>query len=104
MRILILIGKGLLALVLICLLVFVVKYSGTIREAVSDRSVKGVSTSFEKEAGKDINDYANGALNQVMNIKVSDVLNGISRLNKVNNDLKEAKKYIIEQVNGALRK
>jgi hypothetical protein len=106
MRKLIIIGKILLAVIVIGILSIVVKYAGTIRTAVSQNSIKGVAgaqTSFEKEIKQNVNDYANSAKDQVMNIKVSDIVNGISRVNKINRDIQSAKKYISEQITGLLK-
>jgi hypothetical protein len=104
---LILFGKLLLAVIIISILFTVVKYANTIRLAVSQhpvKSVAGVQTNFEKEVKQNINDYANNAKDQVMNIKISDIVNGFSGVGKINQDIHSAAGVITEQMTRLLKK
>lgn len=101
MKRIILVGKVLLVVFFLSLLLFVVKYADVIRwvfSQYSSKRVAGAETSFEKEIKKDVDNYVEDAKGQVMNIKVSDMLESLYRLKKISQDIQSAKEIFIDQI------
>lgn len=102
------IGKILLAVMSIGILVLVVKYAGSIRltiaQYVSNKEVKGAQTKFEDDVKSNLADYTDTAKNQLMNIKISDIVKAISGVKKIGNDINSTKEYIIKEVGSIIKK
>ena len=69
--------------------------------------VKGVSTEKAQkvtgELSSDIGDGVAVAKNQVLNIKISDIVNTFARLQKIPKDVQNIQNYVKEQVDGVLK-
>ena len=100
-------SKLLLAFICLIFLIFVVKYANEIRDLITKsplKSVAGARTSFEKEVSKDIGEYADDAKEQVMNIRIKDLINPVMRIGKVSDDINWVKEYITKEVSKTLKK
>lgn len=90
------------------ILVVIVKYAGTIRNFTyqylgSKKSVAGAQTSLEKEINNDAQGYTESIKDQVMDMKVSDVVQSLSGVNKIEKDIEGIKKYLQEQLQNSLK-
>lgn len=104
------IGKVFLLTLFICLIFFVVQYADTVRSLIASRflsskkAVAGAHTSFEEEIKKDMWGYADQVKGKVLDIKISDIVQGFSKTAKIAHDVNTSKEYIINQVNILLKK
>lgn len=89
----------------VIVLLLVISHGNNVRSFIQDqfgitsKKVAGVQTSLEKDMKKDMDNYLEDAKKQIMNIKISDLVNSFSKINKVGKDLETAKKLINEQIN-----
>jgi hypothetical protein len=88
----------------------VVQYADTVRSLIASRflsskkAVAGAHTSFEEEIKKDMWGYADQVKGKVLDIKISDIVQGFSKTAKIAHDVNTSKEYIINQVNILLKK
>lgn len=97
--------KNILAIILIVGIVyFATNYSGAIKEKVG---VKGASTkkvqAISGQLSKDIDSQIAPLKVWVLNIKVSDFVNGLSRAQKIPEDIKGSKDYLKDQMHNVLK-
>ncbi|HVA97185.1 MAG TPA: hypothetical protein VND99_06020 [Candidatus Acidoferrales bacterium] len=89
--------------VLIAVVYFVTNYAGQIQAQVG---VKGASTSRAQEIagkiGSDVGSQVASAEQQLLQIKVSDIINGLSRFQRIPQDATNIKSYVQDQVNNVL--
>lgn len=100
-------GKIILAILFLGLLFFVVKYASTIRYVIayySAQEVAGAQTSLEEEIKQNIEEYSENTKNQLLNIKIIDLLNPVMRIRKISEDLNNSKEYIINEVGKIIKK
>ncbi len=98
--------KMIFILILIAGLFFVVKYADDIRTLVSrgyNKKVAGAKTSIEDEMKKDVFTYADDLKQGIMEIKISDIVQLVSRVQRVNRDVESAKSYIVGEINERLK-
>ncbi len=90
--------------VLVGVIYLVTNYSGDIQQEIG---VKGASTSRAQEiAGNithDVGSQVDTAKNHAMNIKLSDVLNGLSRFKRIPQDATNIKNYAQTQLSNVLQ-
>ena len=90
-------------LVLIAIIYFATNYAGQLQQQVG---VKGASTSRAQEIagqiGNDVNSQAGSAEKQLMQVKISDIVNGLSRFQRVPQDANSIKNYLQTQANNML--
>jgi hypothetical protein len=90
-------------LVLIAIVYFATNYAGQLQQQVG---VKGASTSRAQEIagqiGGDVNSQVGSAEQQLMQVKVSDIVNGLSRFQRVPQDVTSIKDYVQTQANNVL--
>jgi len=90
-------------LVLIAIIYFVTNYAGQLQQQVG---VKGASTSRAQEIagqiGNDVNSQVGSAEQQLMQVKISDIVNGLSRFQRVPQDATSIKNYLQSQANNVL--
>ncbi len=103
-------GKVFLLTIFFCLVYSVVQYAGVIRGVItsqffhSTKAVAGARTSFEDKVKEDIGEYTEQAKQKVLQIKVSDVIQGLGRTVKIVRDANTAKEYIVDTINTLLKK
>jgi TolA-binding protein len=90
-------------IVLVGVVYYVTNYSAVVQEQIG---VKGASTSRAKEiAGQlsnDVGTQVNSAEKQLLQMKVSDIINGLSRFQRVPQDVNNIKNYVQTQANSVL--
>ncbi|MGH7204426.1 MAG: hypothetical protein ACREHC_08335 [Candidatus Levyibacteriota bacterium] len=91
--------RSIIAVVLLIAIVyFVSQYSGLIQEKIG---VKGASTSRAQEIGgqisSDVGKQVDTAKNQAMHVSLSDVMNYLSRFQRIPQDVNNAKDYVGQQ-------
>lgn len=97
--------KNILVIVFIVGFVFVAtNYSGLLKDQIG---VKGASTDRAKEIsgqmGSDIGAQIDMVKKQVMDVKVSDLVNGLSRAQKIPEDFNKSTDYLKEQIDNVLK-
>lgn len=100
-------AKLMLFVALVSLLLYVVKYASDIRSFFAGKTYKqvaGAHTNLENEVKKDIADYLNSAKSQILNLKLKDIYEPLSRVNKINNDFRGAREAAEEMVTQLLKK
>jgi hypothetical protein len=84
--------------VLIAVVYFVSQYAGVFQEKIG---VKGANTSRAQEIGgqltSDVGQQVGAVQNQAMHVSLSDVMNYLSRFQKIPNDINNAKDYVGQQ-------
>lgn len=79
-------------------------YSGTLTERIG---VKGVSTDKAKEISNQISTDVNGQMHvlerQVLDVRISDFVNGLSRAKKIPDDVNKTQSYVREKINNVLK-
>lgn len=84
---------------LIAIVYFVTNYYGSIQETIG---VKGMSTQkaqeITKDINKDISKEIHNAGEKIGEIKISDIIAGLSRFQKIPQDFTNTKEYIEEQI------
>jgi hypothetical protein len=102
------VGKLLLALIVIGFLALVIQYADTIRGTVSHifaaKSVKGARIGFEKEIKENLKEYANSAKDQLMKVKISDIVNGVLRVRKIGKDIGNVKEYVVKEAGNIIKR
>ncbi|HWY79613.1 MAG TPA: hypothetical protein VNW29_04615 [Candidatus Sulfotelmatobacter sp.] len=90
--------------VLIAVIYFVTNYAGQIQQQIG---VKGASTSkAQKIAGQishDVGAQVDAAKQQTMHMSFSDILNGLSRLQQIPQDINSVTNYAQNQINNMLQ-
>jgi len=91
-------------IVLVGVIYYVTNYSAVVQQQIG---VKGASTSRAKEiAGQlssDVGTQVTLAEKQALQIKVSDVINGLARFQRVPQDINSIKSYVQTQANSVLK-
>jgi len=92
-------------IVLFGLIYFVTNNYGTAQQLVG---VKGASTQKAQEVTKainsDINKQVDATIKKTEDVKVSDIIQGLSRFQKIPKDINNIKEYVTEQVNNFTKK
>jgi len=74
---------------------------------ISQKSVEGASTKraqdISHQIGTDVGGQVDQVKKQVLNIKVSDVINGFSNLQRVSRDVQAVEKYTQEMIGSVLK-
>lgn len=82
---------------------FLPKYVGVFKQI----GVKGASTERANEIssriGSDIQDQVDATKQQILDMKISDIIDGASKLSKISQDIKNGQKYLKEQVDNVLK-
>ena len=82
---------------------FLPNYAGVAQKI----GVKGASSERAQEVsskiGSDINTQADVIKKQILNVKISDIINSVSNLSKVSQDIKNGEKYLREQVENVIK-
>ena len=82
---------------------FLPKYVGVVQKA----GVKGESTKKAQEIssqiGFDINSEVTHAKKQILNVKISDIIDGASKLSRISQDIKNGQEYIKEQIGNMIK-
>ena len=90
-------------LVLVAVVYGITNYAGQIQQQVG---VKGASTSRAQEIagqiGNDVGSQAGSVEKQAMQVKVSDIVNGLSRFQRIPQDANSIKNYVQTQVGNVL--
>ena len=94
--------------VIIGIVYFVVNYSGPVKDKfltllhLSSNSVKGASTkraeTISGQIKSDVNNQIDSIKNQALNVKVSDLMNTVSRLQKIPHDINSVENYFKDQL------
>jgi len=102
-----------LILALVAVVYLVANYTGIAQTKVMDllhisgSSVQGASTQRAQEVSEkmrsDLASLANEATGQILNIRVSDVISGASRLQKIPHDVNAVKEFAKEQLDSMLK-
>lgn len=97
--------KNILGVLFIVGLIFLVtNYSGFIKEQIG---VKGASTDRAKEVsgkiGDDLSGNIDSVMKQVLEVKVSDLVNGFSRAQKIPQDFKKSEQYVRKQIDNMVK-
>jgi hypothetical protein len=97
--------RNLIALLILAGIVyFATNYVGALQQQAG---VKGASTSRAKEIsgqiGNDIGSQIDSAEKQIMELKVSDIVNGLSRFQRVPQDVNGIKNFVQKQVGSMLQ-
>ena len=102
-----------LLIALVVVVYLVANYGGSIKNQVMGMlnipgsSVKAASTQRAQEISdkftSDLSSEIDIVTSQVLNLKVSDAINGFSRLQKIPRDIKSMQTYIKEQTNSVLK-
>lgn len=96
-----LLGKICLLFIFIAALFLLVARAEMIRTMITQQfglsrtAVAGAKTSMESEVKEDIKDYADGAVKQIMKLRIEDVVHSVSRVKKIGSDLNGLKDEII---------
>lgn len=95
--------RNIFALVILAAIIyFATNYVGQLKQV----GVKGASTSRAKEIagqiGNDVSSQVGSAEQQVMQLKVSDIINGLSRFQRIPKDANSIKEYAQTQINNVL--
>ena len=95
--------------IIIGMVYFALNYSGPVKDKFltllhfSNSSVKGASTkraeAISGQIKNDINTQLDSVKNQALNIKVSDLMNTFSRLQKIPRDINGLQSYLRDQIN-----
>lgn len=99
--------KVILFITLTGILLYVVKYARDIRELFSDntnKSVAGATTSFEAEVKDDLVGYLNTLKYQLLNIKIKDIIQPLSRMGRIGEDLGNVKNEIKKEIDEVTKK
>lgn len=103
-------GRLFVAVIFLFLFFLVVQYAGFIRTRIAGqffRSTKAVAsahTNFETEVKRNVSEYAEQGREKIMEIKLSDVIQVLSRTTKIVHDVSVLKDSIVRQVNSHLKK
>jgi len=91
-------------IVLIAIIYGVTNYAGQIQEQIG---VKGASTSRAQEIagkiGNDVGSQVDSAEKQAMQLKVSDIVNGLSRFQRIPQDTNSIKEFVQTQIGNVLQ-
>lgn len=85
----------------------IVYFLPNIISMVEESGVKGASAERAKEVsgnvGKSISTQTDILKKQVLNIKVSDIIDGASKVSKISQDIKNGQKYLKEQLDNVIK-
>jgi TolA-binding protein len=96
--------RNILAIIVLAAIVyFVTNYAGLLQQQVG---VKGASTSRAKDIagkiGSDVGSQVGSAEQQLMNMKISGIINGLSRFQRVPQDINSIKSFAQDQITNVL--
>jgi len=97
--------RNIIAIVaLVAVIYFVTNYAGQLQQQVG---VKGASTSRAQgiagQIGNDVGSQVGAAEKQLMQVKVSDIVKGLSRFQRIPQDVNSIKSFAQDQVNNVLQ-
>lgn len=95
--------RNFIAVAVLLVIVYVVtNYAGPIQEQLGIKGVSGKGQGIAGQIGKDVGGEVGLAEQQVMQLKVSDVVNEISRFKRIPQDVKSITSFTQTQISNVL--